>query len=104
MAREDTKPIFDAHRKEMSYPKNLESKDHHTKPNALKTKLENVSMIKDIPQINPAQVDQDLNKLGELEWEPTYKHIVEKDIDKMEGTVSDEFRNQVGVPRPYRKV
>ena len=49
-------------------------------------------MIKDIPQIDPAQVDQDLNKLGELEWEPTYKHIVERDIDRMENTVSDEIR------------
>ena len=82
--REDTQPIFDQHRRKNAYPHNLDSYDYHKRPDLMKEKLENVSMLKEIPPIDPAKVDQDLNKLGDLEWQPTYKHIVERDINKME--------------------
>eukprot|EP00354_Favella_ehrenbergii_P007556 CAMPEP_0170473946 /NCGR_PEP_ID=MMETSP0123-20130129/15777_1 /TAXON_ID=182087 /ORGANISM="Favella ehrenbergii, Strain Fehren 1" /LENGTH=156 /DNA_ID=CAMNT_0010743325 /DNA_START=337 /DNA_END=807 /DNA_ORIENTATION=- len=102
--REDTKPIFDEHRRKLQYPKTLEDHDDYKKPDVLRAKLDEVSMLKDIPVIKPDEVDQDLNKLSHLQYEPTFEHIVKRDIDKMEQTVSDEMKATLGIPRPHRKV
>lgn len=70
----------------------------------LQEKLDEYSMLKDVPQMKSESVDRDLNNLGELKYDPAFNLIVKHDIDKMHETVQDEMKITLGMERPHRKV
>lgn len=80
--RENTKELFESHNKKTTYPQGF-GVDNMRGTIKLKDQMDEMSMLKGIPEIKSAEVDRDLSKMGELKYEPAFEQIVKHDIDKM---------------------
>ena len=97
--RADPAPVFEQFQTAL-YPRNL--KDHKEHMQLQAALADNYSLVANNDVINSKEKDLLFKNVAKFDTTLTFDKVVMKDINKMTGTVSDEFKDTLGLPRPRK--
>ena len=102
VAREDTRPVFEAHPTEI-YPREMKEHDM-AKAVTAELSTDKYSLVGQLPVLSQKEQNRKFSKIAEFQYENTYEQIVKRDTKNMVAVVKDEIKDTLGIPRPHRRV